>query len=246
MPSGLTSYHRTFRGSEGETEIVDLPTDLGELGSLAEDLGVAPAALFQLAGGFLVVEGQDDLGFVKRLFGSELASLRVEVLPLRGAKSVVRLAEFELITRMRIPLYVLLDNIRARYVRSGQFPDDQSSIEEKWATSAHEAWRDPLIPMQILDFPYPDIICAAPDSVLRGTLSGFGRPFDGGWSDLLSEWRRTQAPPSFKAFVMERFGLSDADRFIAGLIAGCTPANAIDSLARPAIWKILDELGVAR
>lgn len=83
------------------------------------DLGLTPSDLLRRQKGFLLVEGEHDEVLLRTWVGDELAEMRVEILPLRGAQKLPTTIESRVLFDFSDAMvFVLLDNLDARQVRN--------------------------------------------------------------------------------------------------------------------------------
>ena len=83
------------------------------------DLGLTPSDLLRRQKGFLLVEGEHDEVLLRTWVGAELAEMRVEILPLRGAQKLPTTIESRVLFDFSDAMvFVLLDNLDARQVRN--------------------------------------------------------------------------------------------------------------------------------
>lgn len=206
---------------------------LGAIEMNAAEMGFASAAeALSLARGWLVVEGTHDQEVVEHFFGDELRRARVGVLPLRGAREARSLLELEFLCRLGHPLFLLLDSVREAWI-TGPSTGLVPSQEEKLVTALRRQWNDPNVPLDVLSFEWPDIICALPQPCVRAMLDelypGRSKLFPG-WAELVRRYRETEQQGGFKRLVLQQLQLpNDPDVFVRDVLERCpeqTPAEA--------------------
>ena len=125
------SLQHVHRDSENYTVVDPLPS---EMITNTAGLGLDPADLLQLCRAALLVEGQHELVLFDELIGTELKQLGVELLCMRGAKSL-QAWDAQLFQRFTdMPIVVLVDN------------DNHERLAEIWlnAQDAHNRGDDYL------------------------------------------------------------------------------------------------------
>jgi hypothetical protein len=81
---------------------------------ILRDFGLLPSDLLRRQRGFLLVEGQHDLIVLDELLGPELASLHVEVLPMRGAGRLAATLDSRVLYDFTdAHMFVMLDALRS-------------------------------------------------------------------------------------------------------------------------------------
>jgi predicted ATPase len=209
------------RGDEGP-ELLPAGT-LSDLDRLAQEVGLGREAWLFSSSAVLLVEGEHDLAVVRRFFGAMLDRLRIRVLPLRGAKNTKRLVDSEFLGAAGLPLFVLLDNVRADAV--GAVDHGGLTDEEKMMWSVRrQAQRDDI---RFLPHSEPDILAALPIVTVgrRFGASALARldTADGYWTKEIEAWRREldegRKRVSFKRYVAEqRLQLSENCDLVAELL----------------------------
>ena len=198
---------------EGEETVVKRATGdvLGTLEMHSRELGLPPAAVLQLTRGWLFVEGEDDRRVLMTLFGKRLREAGIRVIPFQGARRAKATFEnLELLGPFGLPTYVILDNVRAAAITDGKLPLRVKTEEEKVVEQLIEM-RNAGRNIEVIPFPYPDIVCALPDQAVRDVLlDGHREPGKfTGWDRMVEEWRGVGGPKTgsdFKAYVLSTLG----------------------------------------
>lgn len=73
------------------------PAELDKADEIAEAMGTTRGQLLQLTNGFIFVEGEHDVIFLRNLFGEELNAARVRVLPLLGSENVKAVVDAQIL-----------------------------------------------------------------------------------------------------------------------------------------------------
>lgn len=160
------SLVRVHLGDSG-TAVQVLDADLlGYLDVLQSDVGLGRAGILQLLRGVLAVEGRHDQLVIEHLYGRRLREQRIAVIPLHGAQHALSAAEGEILSRLDVPVRVILDHGHRE-------------------ASLLSLLRDRVIDIDVAGIQYeePDIICALPEQAIRRAYPD--KPFPG-W-DVLKE-----------------------------------------------------------
>jgi hypothetical protein len=189
---------------------------LGTIESHAEALGLGRAALLRSARSLLLVEGKHDVAVLQTMFRTELRLGRILVIPLYGTGNAQNaLTEVPFFRKLGANLWILFDNIRASEF-DGKLPHDSNRNEERILASIKEQMNQLGIPLSVLAFDKPDIICAIPAVTVSRAFKGVAVD----WSSLIREFRQNPKG-NFKDFALERAGLKGirASEFVSQCLA---------------------------
>lgn len=230
LPLQEVEYVSVARTDTWTTEVQPITDDIaGAVRDSADKLGLSPVVCIQLTRAWLIVEGEHDCKVIHAFYGDELRRSRVQILALRGANSAkasfLNLGALALLGR---PFFVVLDNIRADWIKTGSVPGEETQ-EERIATQLLHLRDTPGLDLEVRGLPYPDIICALPfDAVQTVASQRCGRPAAASsWQQLIAQHEeRTRnpagkpRPPGFKRFALDSLGLKnvDADTFVAEVL----------------------------
>jgi hypothetical protein len=149
---------------------------LPELRSRAQHLGISPAMVLASARAVLCVEGESDANVLNALVGNELDRSYVHTLRLFGMNELAdRLPELDLVYSLDIPVYLLLDHVRASKLQallSGERIVDATK-EERELLRLEQALRDrkaTVIPMAQVD-----IVRSIPDEAMKRIIDRLGK-----------------------------------------------------------------------
>jgi len=182
------------------------PGLLSEIERHAAQLGLTRADLIQLTRGALLVEGAHDRIVVESFFGRQLADAGVRILVLRGADNAIALPDAELLHKLEIPLFLMLDNtsaLHAELLNQGRRHTGGSkrpTKEERIHAAVAEAARFKGLPVTHVPLELPDIVWAIPEQAIREDLPDFP-----GWDQVTAAIRRRQG--KIKDILRELYGV---------------------------------------
>lgn len=184
-------------------KVISMSHDLlGMVEVHADALGLGRAALLQSARSLLLVEGKHDVAVLQTMFRGELRAARILVIPIYGTGNAQNaLTEVSFFNRLGSRLLILFDNTR-RSKFQGDLPYDSERMEERILAPIVDALRSRGIPVEVLPYDKPDIICAIPSATVSRAFNGVSPD----WDSLINAFR--QAPKgNFKEFALNRLGL---------------------------------------
>lgn len=184
---------------------------VGRARQLGFELGLGRAALGQLTRAVVVVEGDWDRALLLHFFGDDLLAQRLLVVPLQGSDELLALADAAVIPSLGLPVFALLDEVRAESLQDLLELSQPLSKAERGLRDLAKALGERL---HIVRYEDPDVICALPEVAVRAAYPGAQFP---GWDALLTTWRClreagvTEWP--FKRWALEALGVSRKNRF---------------------------------
>ena len=155
------------------------PGLLSEVEQHAAQLGLTRADLIQLTRGALLVEGLHDRIVVESFFERELADAGVRILVLRGADNAIALPDAELLHKLEIPLFLMLDNtsaLHAELLNEGRMHTGgpkPPTKEERIHAAVAGAARFKGLPVTHVPLELLDIVWAIPEEAIRKDLPDF-------------------------------------------------------------------------
>lgn len=198
------------------TSLLPLNDDVfGILRTHAQTIGLKETDFLLLTKGFLIVEGPDDERVLKHFFDKQLARGRIMVLPIHGTGETRSLVTSELLLRLGKRMVLLFDSIlteRVNRARAGEqvsLSKEEEAVVEKVLRQVH----DPL-EFHLVDNPYPDIVCALPDDVVRQVLQlRYGSEVEfPGWNQVINAFQQSRTQVSFKRFLVRYLNLPHSQK----------------------------------
>lgn len=179
--------------SEGAPE--RCPAGLPSLRERANELGISPAMVLMSARAVLCVEGPTDHWVLEHFTDGELDRAFVHTLRLFGMEELAdRLPELDLLFSLDIPVYILLDHVRASKLRdllAGKRVSDPTKEERELARLAQSlrGRSATVIPMAKVD-----IVRAIPDAAMELAVRELGLRSWPGWpaldADIEQRWQQ--------------------------------------------------------
>ncbi|MCA1709339.1 MAG: AAA family ATPase, partial [Actinobacteria bacterium] len=206
----------------GQVDISDdLLDEIGSIDGLADAIGTDRVAALQLTRGILVVEGEHDRKVIKKFFGPELARARIRLLPIRGTKNTMALADSELFASLGLRLCVMFDEVSDTVLASGDIAVAGSAEEKKMLEllNAVEKLRRPGQEVKAVAFDLPDVMCALPLDGIRRAFPQVTLGID--WPEIIKRWRSLSNPKGgFKQYALKQLGLDGIhpDAFVDGTL----------------------------
>lgn len=247
-------YYKVLRDRSRRTQATRITGEIIEaLSASAAELGVSAATLIQLTRGWLIVEGEHDRLIIDAFFREQLRAAWVQTLALRGAaRAKASFLTLQALKPLGIPFFVLLDNVRAAQVRSGEIPTGASE-EERIAADLVRVARDETISIAIYGLTYPDVLCMLPPDAVRRAATNLRASPTGfeSWDELIAvheqERESTPAgrkPPNFKSSLLEAVGLKGRigiDDFLRQVVDALAPNDQ----PHPELERIIAEVTAA-
>ena len=215
----------------------------------AEVFGLRPVDVVQLIRKVLVIEGLHDEMVVRRFFSRELAEARCLILPLGGSVNL-SVSTVEMMTRLGMPVTIVLDNVRDEALKTGSLPrgyrpSDEAKKLRNILIQLHGLMdREPGL-VRGAPFDEPDVLCALPEESVRSLLSDCGqdpRAFPG-WEATKQLWA-SSGEGSVKKWLVRHLGLEGIDpnrHLVPRLIDRCPPESAPARSLQVAIRTALGE-----
>jgi hypothetical protein len=228
---------------DGNTIAESVSDDLlGMLAERASEAGLSTSEVLQLTRAILIVEGKHDERILSA-YGRDLRQQRVVVLPMRGTRNYLALAELEFLRRHEVPLFVLFDNVRSAAIRGGPVAGVWSDEERKILELKRIAGE-----LRFLSFDEPDIICALPHDVVQTVMDRFnGATKFPGWAAIKRGFK--EAPPqNFKRFFAKTVQLQGGERAIGQFVdraAAVIAEGEGSALPNPSLARAIAELVAA-
>ncbi len=159
LPLADVEYLQVSRDGDRQTITTRITDDVvGALRETAADAGIPPAAILQLARGWLIVEGEHDRLIIEHFFGHDLRRAGIWVLPLRGASRLQpSFMNLNVLADFHLPFFVLLDNARAGAIERGEIPEQEQTEEEKIVGQLVRL-RTTVPDLHALGLPYQDVV----------------------------------------------------------------------------------------
>ncbi len=235
LPMESVEYFSVERcAQDWRTTIERITKDkLGAVRRATTAMGLPPGAAFQLVREWLVVEGEHDRLILEAFHGRDLRQAGVEIIPLRGfRRAEASFAMVEALKCLGRPFCYMLDQTRQAAL-DGAVIGEARSEEEKVAEQLLR-WRDdPEVRLELIAWPFPDIICGLPMDAVLGVAREKAKkaPVPISWEELIERYRQHKVdaqtagrkPHDFKRFVLGHLGLASmrADEFIELVLERC-------------------------
>jgi hypothetical protein len=120
----------------------------------------------------------------------------VLVLRLEGTGNLRTVVDLQYLSRLDVPMVVLLDNVRPRFRERHR----RTWTEEEQKVAGLEGLLGR--PMKIVSHSLPDMICALPERAVRAVVPDFP-----GWADTIARYEAQSPRPKLKKYLGEALGL---------------------------------------
>lgn len=250
IPSDRAGFFWLRRDDDGLSRPVQITGDVpGAIIENSEAMGFSSTAeAVVLTRAWLVVEGEHDKRVIEHFFGLELRRSRVGILALRGVNQALALVELSFLSQLGKPLFVLFDSVREAWVHAAEYPAEKGSREEKDVEQIRRLKQE-HVDLRFLSFPWPDIICALPETrvvqMLDELHKGRSRLFTG-WEQLRKDHDESGQQGEFKPFVFKTLQIpQDANAFVGEILRRSHATDPVPTL-RGSMATLLDGLNGPR
>lgn len=196
----LPDWH-VLRVAEGKAEPVE-GLEAPAQTAVARDLGVTRGELLAGIAALLVVEGDHDLLFLQRMFGTDLRGAGVAVARMFGTNGLLSVVELDFLLRyVQVPPIVMLDYTSGKRV---ELRRPKTSEEKKAVAMLAAAEERGLVP-RVIPLRMPDIVCYVHEDVVREVVPEFP-----GWEAVYRAYKSAKTNgkrPSFKPWLRSLYGV---------------------------------------
>jgi hypothetical protein len=213
------SHARYVRLSRIDGVTQAFPLDSGRLTAIERsfgDLGLTRADLIQLTRAVLLVEGEHDRFLVESFFGRQLADAHVRLLPIRGSENVLALLDAELLQKLAVPIFLMLDRTSSSFVddlNRGRITFGRTK-EERALAGLATALRSRAFPVTPLPLNVPDIVWTLPEKAVKLVAPRFP-----GWEQATADLRHHKGPINPKDLLRTRYGLGITMHVLQRIVA---------------------------